>query len=78
MTLWTIAKRGWNIKLGVQLKPNQFFFSNFFHMWQSSHKRFNMSDNDPIEGLTLMVKRFKKALKTIKKIIEKFPYVIKI
>jgi hypothetical protein len=37
-----------------------------------------MSDSDPIEGLTLMVKRFKKALKTIKKIIEKFPYVIKI
>jgi hypothetical protein len=47
-------------------------------MWQSSHKRFNMSDNDPIEGLTLMVRDLRKLSKQYKIIIEKLPYVIKI
>jgi hypothetical protein len=37
-----------------------------------------MNDNDPIEGLPLMVKKIKKTLKTIKKLLEKLPYVIKI
>jgi hypothetical protein len=30
-------------------------------------KRFSMRDNDPTEGLALMVKRFKKTVKTVKK-----------
>ncbi len=72
MILRTIAKSRWTIKSRVQLKPNQcFFFPNFLHMWQSSHKRFNMNDKDPIEGFTLMVKIFKKNINFFKKLAKK-------
>jgi len=46
-----------------------FFFSFFWCGTGGDHppKRFSMRDNDPTEGLALMVKRFKKTVKTVKK-----------
>jgi hypothetical protein len=46
--------------------------------WLSSHKRFSISGNDPTENLALLAKRFKKTVKTVKKLAEKLPYAIKI
>jgi hypothetical protein len=37
-----------------------------------------MSGNDPTEGLALLAKRFKKTVKTVKKLAEKLPCAIKI
>jgi hypothetical protein len=57
----------------------RFFFSCFLCGTGGDHpKRSIMSGNDPTEGLALMTKRFKKTVKTVKKLAEKLPYAIKI
>jgi hypothetical protein len=68
MTSWTIAKGDETSNEGCNSSPTNICFSIFlvWHRWQSSHKRFNMSGNDPIKGLTLMVKRFLKTIKILK------------
>jgi hypothetical protein len=56
--------------LGLSIaSANQFIFLIFvmWHRWRSSHLRFSMSGNDPIQGLALMGKIFKKTVKTVKK-----------
>jgi hypothetical protein len=40
-------------------------------MWQSSSKRFNISGNDPIKDIILMVNVFNENFKIIKKINKK-------
>jgi hypothetical protein len=80
MTLKTTTKRDETSNEGCNSSPTNVFFPIFlmWHRWQSSHKRFNMSGNDPIKGLALMVKRFLKIVKILKKIVEKLLYAIQI
>jgi len=49
----------------TQAQP-MFFFPFVWCGWQWFHKRFNMSGNDPIKFLALMVKRFLKTVKILK------------
>ncbi len=48
-----------------------FFIFLMWHMWQSSSKRYNISGNDPIKDIILMVNVFNENFKIIKKINKK-------